>query len=162
MALQQLLAVGDRNRVAVDVDDPGSGIDGPGDLVHVAGSGDARAEIEELVDAVATQVLYGAAEEGAVVLRVARQRGHGGEHVTGEGPVGLEVVRATQVEVVDPRDARLREVHFRRCPARPTRHRPHPRPVVRRAPTSTTYGVRRVPAPRSVSGNWDERYPIDR
>jgi hypothetical protein len=105
------LRVRHRRRVVVDVDDVGV----RHGLVHVAHGGDARAEVEELGDALGPAVPHGAAQEVAVLPRGGLGVGHHLEVSVGEGPVGLEVARAAEQVVVDPRRVRLLRIH-RRCP----------------------------------------------
>ncbi len=68
---EQQLAVRDRERLVVDVDDAAAGIRLLRDLVRVADGRDAGADVQELPDAVARAEADGPAQEGAVVQRVA-------------------------------------------------------------------------------------------
>ena len=104
----------DRHRVDVDVDDPRLRVDPLGDLVDVADGRDAGADVEELVDATAGQLGDRPAQERPSGAHgVGEIGGHGGD-LLGELPVDLEVVRAAQEVVVDPRRTRSAEIDLRR------------------------------------------------
>jgi hypothetical protein len=78
--------------------------------VHVADRGDARSDVEELPDTRADEELHRPPQE--VPVRPGRL-GHVGRHLRdllGELPVDLEVVRATEVVVVDAGRAGTRDV----------------------------------------------------
>jgi len=85
------------------------------DLVHVLGARQAGADVQELADSgLARQVPDGAPQEGPVL---ADRRAHRGPALHGFKPgfpVDGEMVRAAQVEVVDPGRMRCRGVEFRR------------------------------------------------
>jgi hypothetical protein len=72
-----------------------------GDLVHVADGGDAGAEVEELVDTDAGQVVDGAAQVGTVGAHAKADGGVGALQGLGGIPVDLEVVCAAEKVVVD-------------------------------------------------------------
>lgn len=63
---QQVLGVGRRDRIVVDVDDRAVGVDLAGEVVDRASGWDARAEVEDLGDAAGDQVAYGPVQERPV------------------------------------------------------------------------------------------------
>ncbi len=103
-------AVGDGDRVVVDVDHSGGGVRRLGYLVDVAEGGDAGTDVQELIHTLADGVAHGAPHEGAVGLHDLRQSGKCRDRPAAGLAVGLEVVRAAQVVVVDPGHARHRQV----------------------------------------------------
>jgi hypothetical protein len=98
------------DRLVVDVDDPRRGVAPLRDLVHVADGRDAGAEVEELADTLVHQELHATAQPRAVDRGDLPHPGRDLLDLAGEGPVRLEVVRATQVEVVHPGGVGLLEV----------------------------------------------------
>jgi hypothetical protein len=122
VAGQDGLAVRDRDRVDVDVDDPGARVGPLGDLVHVPLGRYAGPDVEELADAGAGQQPHRPAEKGPVCL--ADRAGVGldrGDHPA-DVLVGQEVVGAAKEVVVDTGDVRALGVDTRWYPVRPARH----------------------------------------
>src|ERR1019366_6443573 len=118
VAGQDGLAVRDRDRVDLDVGNPGTRIGLMGDLVHVALGRNAGADVEELADAARGEEPHRPAEEIAVGPRdrpdVGIDRGDRPAQVL----VGQEIVAAAQQVVVDTGGVRPLGVHSRRYPAR--------------------------------------------
>ncbi|CAM5304490.1 hypothetical protein SHIRM173S_05750 [Streptomyces hirsutus] len=109
-AAQQRARVGQHDRVVVAVDDARVGCDLLGDLVEVRFGGDAGADVEELLYALAGEPARGALHEGPVHPR---HHGHPrveGEHLPAHGLVDGVVVLAAEVPVVHPRGVRLARV----------------------------------------------------
>ena len=106
--------MGEHSRVVVHVHDPGLRRHRLRDLVHVLGARQAGADVQELADpGLARQVPDGAPQEGPVL---ADRRAHRGPalHAFQPGfPVDGEMIRAAQVEVVDPGRMRFRGVEIR-------------------------------------------------
>jgi len=67
--VQELPAVAHRDGIGIHVDDAGQGVDRLGQRVDVADGGQARADVEELVDARLGQDGDSAAQEGAIDAR---------------------------------------------------------------------------------------------
>ena len=106
-AVQHAAGVRQHHRVVVDVDDPGLRAGLQGDLVRVAGGGQAGADVDDLPDAgLADQVTDHPAEEGPVPLHRQLDVRQLGDHRLADGPVGRVVVLAAEQVVVDPRHAR--------------------------------------------------------
>jgi len=103
---EQRAGVGKDDRVLVDVDDPGLGRDGLGDLVGVACGGDVGADVEELPDACpAGEVADGAAEERPVGLGAEGYVRPDLDRCVGGGPVGGVVVLTAELVIVHTLDA---------------------------------------------------------
>jgi len=147
---EQCPGVGDGHGVRVDVDRVGLGVGREDDLVHVARGGDARAEVEELVDAGGAQVLDGAVEEGAVRAHHVRRVGEDAQGLLGQLPVGGEVVRAPEEVVVHARDGGPLDVDRVGSPGGPLRHDDLvSRPAARHTASGRTIGqdlAARLPA----------------
>jgi hypothetical protein len=89
------------DRVVVDVDGPHGWVDLPGDLMHVALGGQARADVEDLGDSrVAHQITDHAAQEGPVGLAAGRRIGRHPQSGLYDLTVSGEIVLATQESVV--------------------------------------------------------------
>jgi len=94
---------------------------GKGDLVGVAGCGQAGADVEELADAfLFGQVPDGAPQERLVGLRGKPDAGEGGDRLFRRDPVGGEVVLAAQQVVINSGD--VRDAGIGRERSLPTRH----------------------------------------
>jgi hypothetical protein len=111
---QQHLAVDDRHRVVVDIDDPGIRGDGMGDLVDIAHGRQPGPDVEELADSGGGQEPHGTAQERAVL-----QRRPGAIGDPGIGPLhGLAVdgvvVLVAEGVVVHAGDVRGHRVDARR------------------------------------------------
>ncbi len=120
--VQELPAVAHRDGIGIHVDDAGQGVDRLGQRVDVADGGQARANVEELVDALPGQDGDSAAQEGAVGTGGERAvRVHRVQRVEG-GAVGREVGVAAERVVVDAR--RIGPVQVGTPAVR--RHRPFP------------------------------------
>src|SRR5579859_1914071 len=97
---QQCLGVGDHDGVVIDIDDVRVRAGLPGDLVHVALTGQAGPEVEELPDALADGKTHGTVEEPPVSSgHITVLRGHL-EQLFHCGTVGGEVVLPAQCVVV--------------------------------------------------------------
>jgi hypothetical protein len=95
--------VGQHNGIVVDIHDPCFRCRSLGDLVGVAGGGQAGADVEELPDAkVGHQVVHRAGQERAVSPGDFPDDGRGLEHVVAGGAVGGVVVLAAEPVVPDP------------------------------------------------------------
>src|SRR5207248_10173501 len=94
-------------RIVVHVDDEGGGIGGLGELVGVRGGGQARAEVEELADALPDHVPDRAAEDLPVQPGAAALVAHGLHGLGGDRAVDREVVLAAQDGVIYPGHAGL-------------------------------------------------------
>jgi hypothetical protein len=116
---EQRPGVAQHDRVVVDVDHAGGGLDLLGDLVHVLRGGQAGTDVEQLPDArLADQVADHAPEDVPLGAHAHLYRGQRRDHLLGDGAVGGEVVLAAEKVVVDPGDVRLRGVE------RVIRHQP--------------------------------------
>src|SRR6202012_881228 len=101
-------------RVVVDVHDPGRRSDALGHLVHVAGGGQAAADVEELGDArLSRQVPDGPAEERPVLPGRDVRGGRAPQDLCRGLTVRREVVVSADEKVVDPRGMRLGAVDLR-------------------------------------------------
>ena len=115
VAGQQGPGVRQHDRVVVHVDHPGFRRDALRDLVHVAGAGQAGADVQELPDpGLGGQVPHGPVEERPVLPGGGAHRGPGAQHLAGRLPVGREVVFPAQEVVVDPGGMRPGHVDSRR------------------------------------------------
>ena len=96
------------DRVVVDVDHAGGGLDPLGDLVHVLRGRQARADVQQLPHAgLADQVADHAAEDVTLGPHAHLDGGQRRDHLVADGPVGGEVVLAAQQVVVDAGDVRF-------------------------------------------------------
>jgi hypothetical protein len=101
-------------RVVVNVDDPGRGLDRLRDLMDVVRRRQARADVEELPQAgVAGQEPDCAAEEGAILARGDARVGRLEQHLCGRLPVGGEIALAADEIVIDPSGMRPARIDLR-------------------------------------------------
>jgi hypothetical protein len=111
---EQCPRVREHHRVAVHVHDAGRRRHRLRHLVHVAGGGQAGADVEELPDpGFRRQEPHGPAEEAAVLAQPGAPGGPGRQRLVGDGAVGGEVVLAADVVVVHPGRMRLGYVDLR-------------------------------------------------
>ena len=92
VAPDQRSGEGHRQRVDVDVEDPGVRHAALRDLMDGAGGGHTAAEVDELLDPGVQAVPHGAAQEGPVGLDHGGDVGYRGDEPRGERPVGGGVV----------------------------------------------------------------------
>src|SRR5215207_6825917 len=114
---QDDLAVGDGDRVDINVDDAGARGDRLDDFVHVSHGGNARSDIEELPNALGGQPADGPVDEGPVRVGVHFGARNHLLDLVGGLPVDREVVGAAEGIVVHSGGVRHGHVHTLGNPA---------------------------------------------
>src|SRR3954452_8745696 len=99
-------AVRDRHRIVVHVDHAGLRILLLSNLVHVADSGNARADVEELRNPLRRGVADYPTQKGAIALHDTRQVRPYRDPLSSHATIDPEIVRSAQVVVVHPRHTR--------------------------------------------------------
>ena len=112
---QQRRGVGDHHRVVVQVDDADVRVETLGDLVHVLRGGQARADVEQLDQAlIANHVPDDAGEHAALRPHAALDRGQHSDHPVRQRPVDREIITPAKQVVVHTRVVGVRGVDLGR------------------------------------------------